>query len=169
MLSTIPPVTNANNRKPTFANAWHNFWYLWRSPKTYIFHSSLDVIFGFFALLAIPTISLWYVADGGGVLWSNYGFPFISITIAALYDTYGRYVSVESSDIPTRKVAYAKLIFRALCSVVSLVLSCLICGVSALATIWWVPCIPLILAGILLGSEGLQRLGSGFLLHFGGV
>lgn len=168
MLST-PPVISADNRKPTFASAWRNFWYLWRSPETFVFHSALDVIFGFFVLLAIPAISLWYVADGGGVLWSNYGFPFISITIAALYDTYGRYVSVESSDIPTRKVAYAKLILRAICSVVSLVISCLICGVSALAPIWWVPCIPLILASILLGSEGVQRLRTGFLLLFGGA
>lgn len=166
MKPSEPNALKSNGK--TSHNAWKNLWALWRESETYIFHSALDAILATIVLLIIPLISLCYVYVGGGTLFSNYGFPFISIIFAALYDSYGRYASIDTTNEIHRKIMHLKLGIRTACNIVSLVVACLICGVSSLKIIWWFPCIPLLLSGILLANEGVQRIKASFLLAFGG-
>lgn len=160
--------SNQNNH--ILFNAWKCFWEIWQDKSTFFFHSILDVFFGTIALFIFPIISLWYVYKGGGILFSNYGFPLISISVAALYDTYGRYKpSTDFENVRFVGVYYTKLILRATCNLLTLLIAALICGAQNLSDYWWLPCIPLVFSAILLCNEAWQRIKTSFMLSFGGV
>lgn len=153
-----------------FLDSWKCFWKTWHSENTFIFRSVLDVFFGTIVLLVFPIISLWYVYRGGGVLFSNYGFPLISISAAALYDTYGRYKPrTDFENSRSGDVYHTKLVLRSTCNALTLLIAALICGVQSLAGYWWIPCIPLVVSAILLCNEAWERIKASFILTFGGV
>lgn len=142
-------------------------WKLWRSSDTFIFRSATDAVWGMIVLILIPLVSLYFVYKGGGVIFSNYGFPFLSVVCAALYDTYGRIVSIKAPDGVCHNVAKAKLTIRASLDIISLLIAFLACGVSTSKFLWISPGVLLMIPGILLVNEVVQRIRKSFLLAFG--
>ena len=73
-----------NNLKKVIKNYW-------LSTETNIFKNYIDASAGFFVLIVIPAISILFVFHTGDYTFWSYTFPFISISLAGAYDTYGRY------------------------------------------------------------------------------
>lgn len=154
------------SRNKLFSRLWN----LWKDPDTFIFNSWVDAVFGFFAMIVLPAVSLFYVISGGGVLFSAYGFPIISLSLTALYDSYGRYCSIpQDCDVAIRNVIRAKIITRIVCHILVIALSLLVCESASLAGISWVPYVFLVVSGMIIVLEGFNRIKTSCLLFFGGV
>ncbi|MFQ9702569.1 MAG: hypothetical protein ACLR0U_10470 [Enterocloster clostridioformis] len=63
----------------------------WLAEETNIFRNYRDALAGFVALVIIPAVSIFFVLFTDGYTFWSYTFPFISISLAGAYDTYGRY------------------------------------------------------------------------------
>lgn len=76
----------------------------WLAEETNIFKNYRDALAGFVVLVVIPAFSILFVGYEDDYTFWSYAFPFISISLAGAYDTYGRY----DGDSPKN----AKLVVR---------------------------------------------------------
>lgn len=116
----------------------------WTALENNIFKNYFDALFGFIPLVLLPAASLLpALRISEADLW-NYTFPIASISIAGIYDAYGRWEEHKSRNL--------KLGIRIALNCMALLLSAILVQLNCST---FVRCIP----GFLLTACGLALLG----------
>ena len=91
----------------------------WNAEETNLFKNYKDALAGLIALVFVPAFSVLLVIFTSNYTFWNYTFPLLSISLAGLYDTYGRYEfqSPRNQKLAARTIIHAIAIF---CSALSL-------------------------------------------------
>lgn len=101
----------------------------WLDINSNVFNDFVDAIFGLIVLIILPAVSLYSVHLFDVVDFWNYTFPILSIGMAGIYDSYGRYEKFS----PKNK----KLIFRIVLDSFSVVFSAYFVLVQEIDKIWY--------------------------------
>lgn len=96
----------------------------WFDLETNIFKNYIDAILGSLVLIVLPAISLVSAVIVDTTTWANYLFPIVSICLAGIYDTYGRYEPGSPKNI--------KLGVRVVFDLIAMFLAALLVGESEL-------------------------------------
>lgn len=70
----------------------------WFSNETNIFKNHIDALYGLGVLVLIPLLSIILTIRIDSSSFWNYSFPLISISLAEIYDVYGRYEYKSSKN-----------------------------------------------------------------------
>lgn len=127
----------------------------WIDEKTNIFKNYKDALFGLLVLVIIPAISICLGIYSQPITFWSYTFPILSISIASLYDTYGRYEGDSPKNI--------KLAIRAIINFFALLFSCVCLGVNSIVLPYIAPVL-LLFSGLLLVFEIWKRVKYAILL-----
>ena len=127
---------------------------LWKSVRTYwvsvennIFKNYLDALLSILPLVILPIISLFSVFYAEDTTFWNYTFPIVTLSVAGIYDTYGRYEQGHPKNV--------KLGIRAFFDILALCLSGILLNVDNPAKLT-APAL-LFLSGIFLMIEVIFR------------
>ena len=120
----------------------------WLSEKTNIFKNYKDALAGFVVLVVTPAVSLLFVLFTESYTFWSYTFPFISISLAGAYDTYGRY------DGPSPK--NAKLVVRVIFDFLAIFFAALSVGLNNTVLPYVAPAL-LFICGLFLTFEIYNR------------
>lgn len=104
-----------------FIDAAKKYWF---DLETNIFKNYIDAILGSLVLIVLPAISLISAVIVDTTTWANYLFPIVSICLAGIYDTYGRYEPGSPKNI--------KLGVRVVFDLIAMFLAALLVGESEL-------------------------------------
>lgn len=104
-----------------FIDAAKKYWF---DLETNIFKNYIDAILGSLVLIVLPAISLVSAVIVDTTTWANYLFPIVSICLAGIYDTYGRYEPGSPKNI--------KLGVRVVFDLIAMFLAALLVGESEL-------------------------------------
>ena len=115
--------------------------------KTNIFRNYIDALFGVIPLVILPAASLFPTLFITEVDFWNYTFPIFCISMAGIYDAYGRMEQKQPKNI--------KLGIRIALNSIALLLSCILlnCGKN----VRLIPSVLLIICGATLIREIVQR------------
>lgn len=91
----------------------------WLAEETNIFKNYKDALAGLLVLIVIPALSVFFVIYTDEYTFWSYTFPFVSVSLAGVYDTYGRYdgVSPKNAKLVVRVVFDFLAIFFAAISI----------------------------------------------------
>lgn len=128
-----------------FIDAAKKYWF---DLETNIFKNYIDAILGSLVLIVLPAISLVSAVIVDTTTWANYLFPIVSICLAGIYDTYGRYEPGSPKNI--------KLGVRVVFDLIAMFLAALLVGESELILRLIVPGL-LLLLGLSLVIEVIWR------------
>lgn len=120
----------------------------WLAEETNIFRNYRDALAGFIALVIIPAVSILFVLFTNNYTFWSYTFPFISISLAGAYDTYGRYNGHSPQN--------AKLVIRLIFDFLAVFFATLSIGNNNLILPYVAP-ILLFICGLLLTFEIYNR------------
>lgn len=121
----------------------------WLAEETNIFKSYTDALCGLIILIVIPGLSVCFAIQTEHCTFWNYTFPFLSISLSGLYDTYGRYHG-ESARTP-------KLLIRMIFHFLSIFFSALCAGTDS-QLLPLIPPLLLCVCGLLLLFEIYHRI-----------
>lgn len=92
----------------------------WNEEDTNIFKNYVDALAGLVVLVIVPALSIVFAFCVEKHTFWNYTFPLLSISLAGLYDTYGRYEVKSPKNL--------KLALRVFFHVVAIFLAALFVG-----------------------------------------
>lgn len=79
---------------------WETILNYFRDPKTSIFNDWRDALIGFFLLTVMPLGSLLsLIVILPSPTFFNYVFPIMSLSLAGMYDSYGRYKYKQAKNV----------------------------------------------------------------------
>ena len=58
----------------------------------------MDAILGILSLIVVPAVSLWFVNYAGEHTFLAFAFPLLSICIAGIYDSFGRFGNANNNN-----------------------------------------------------------------------
>lgn len=120
----------------------------WTDLKTNIFKNYLDALFGIIPLVILPAGSLLPALLITEVNFWNYTFPISCISIAGIYDAYGRMEKQQPKNV--------KLGIRMALNGIALLLSAIL--LYSGECVRWIPGVFLTISGIMLLIEIWQRI-----------
>lgn len=120
----------------------------WTDLKTNIFKNYLDALFGIAPLVILPAGSLLPTLLLTKVDFWNYTFPIFCISIAGIYDAYGRMEKHQPKNI--------KLGIRMALNGIALLLSAILLNYGE--GVRWIPSVVLTICGVMLLREIWQRI-----------
>lgn len=121
----------------------------WSAEETNIFKNYTDALAGFVVLVILPAIALISAVIEREYTFWNYTFPLLSISLAGLYDAYGRYEGPSPKN--------QKLVIRALFDFFAIFFSALCLGMENMILPYIAPGV-LLLCGVLLCIEIFNRI-----------
>lgn len=124
----------------------------WKDLKSNIFRNCPDAVFGILPLLLLPAASLFPAVMAAQVGFWNYTFPIFCISIAGIYDAYGRIEDHNPKNI--------KLGIRIALNSAALFLSAVFMNYGP--CVRWIPGALLTLSGALLLGEICLRVSTAF-------
>lgn len=127
----------------------------WLAEETNIFKNYIDALGGFVILIIIPAMSIFFTMFVKEYTFWGYTFPILSISLAGMYDTYGRYEK-ESPKNP-------KLVFRIVIDSIAIFFAALCYGVNGVILPYVAP-ILLSFCGLFLGFEIYNRVKRAILI-----
>lgn len=127
----------------------------WLSEETNIFRNYKDALAGFLVLVVIPAVSVLLVLCTNGYTFWNYTFPFVSISLAGAYDTYGRYDGISPRN--------AKLVVRVIFDFLAIFFAALSVGINDMVLPYVAPAL-LFVCGLLLTFEIYNRVKRAILI-----
>lgn len=128
----------------------------WFSEESNIFRNYGDALAGFVVLVIIPAMSIGLVISTASISFWNYTFPLVSISLAGVYDTYGRYSGKSPKNV--------KLVFRAVFNSVAIIFAVIATDMDNRKLSFIAPCL-LFLCGLLLIREIRNRLKTAFQIN----
>lgn len=121
----------------------------WKALENNIFKNYFDAIFGLIPLVLLPAASLLpALLAGEADLW-NYTFPICCISIAGIYDAYGRWEEHQSRNV--------KLGIRIALNCLALLLSAILVPFNCGTLVRCIPGALLAFCGVMLIGEIYQR------------
>ncbi len=120
----------------------------WLSEETNIFKNYKDALAGFIVLVVTPGFSLLFVLCTDSYTFWSYTFPFISISLAGAYDTYGRYDGTSPKN--------AKLVVRLIFDFLAIFFAALSVGINNMVLPYVAPTL-LFICGLFLTLEIYNR------------
>lgn len=120
----------------------------WLSEETNIFRNYRDALAGLIVLVMIPAVSVLSVLCTDDYTFWSYTFPFISISLAGAYDSYGRYNG--------RSPQNAKLVVRVIFDFLAIFFAALSVGINNIVLPYVAP-ILLLVCGLSLTVEIYNR------------
>lgn len=123
---------------------------IWTDLETNVFKNYLDALFGIAPLVILPAWSLFPTLLLTEVNFWNYTFPIFCISIAGIYDAYGRMEKHQSKNI--------KLGIRMTLNGIALIFSAILLNCNNRAR--WIPGIVLTICGVMLLREIWQRIAT---------
>lgn len=132
----------------------------WLAEETNIFKNYKDALCGFVVLILIPALSVGSAIFATKYTFWNYTFPLLSISLAGLYDTYGRY----EGDSPKNP----KLAIRIIFNCISIFFAALSVGIKNNIPPYFSP-ILLLICGIFLIFEIYNRVRKAVLISRWGI
>ena len=140
---------NSENQKRIQQYIWHKF----LSEESFIFKNGYDTLLGSIVLIVLPGISLFstlfYVGESTEVSFLNYSFPLLSISLAGVYDAYGR--------LKQDSVSNMKLYIRIIIDIVAFSSTVFVDYFDKINMIWLSP-IVLLVCSLILISEIIVRI-----------
>lgn len=127
----------------------------WNAENTNIFNNYRDALAGSVVLVVVPALSVFFAVFVERYTFWNYTFPLLSISLAGLYDTYGRYDQGSPKN--------QKLMVRAIVHFVSIFFAALCIGIESKVLPYISPCL-LCVCGLFLISEIYRRVKSAILI-----
>ena len=127
----------------------------WIAEETNIFRNYRDALLGLGVLVIIPAFSVWFVICTEDYTFWSYTFPFISISMAGVYDTYGRYDGTSPKN--------AKLVIRVIFDFLAIFFAALSVGSNNMILPYIAP-ILLLVCGLLLTFEIYNRVKRAILI-----
>lgn len=122
----------------------------WKDLKTNIFRNYLDALFGIVPLVLLPVGSLLPVLLEVQADFWNYTFPVLCISIAGMYDAYGRMEKEAPKNV--------KLGIRIALDGIALLLSAILLNSDRYMR--WIPGFILSICGVMLLREIFQRVAT---------
>ncbi len=116
--------------------------------RTNIFKNYLDALFGIIPLVFLPAGSLFPTLFVTEVNFWNYTFPIFCISIAGIYDAYGRMEKQHPKNV--------KLGVRMALNGISLLLAAIL--LNSRGCVRWIPGVILTFCGVMLLREIWQRI-----------
>ncbi len=127
----------------------------WISEETNIFKNYIDAVCGFIVLVLVPAASIWLTLSVEEYTFWSYFFPLSSISLAGLYDTYGRY----EGESPRNQ----KLFVRAGINAVAILLAA-VCPWTESEMFYFISPVLLAFSGVMLLFEMYNRVKIGILI-----
>lgn len=129
----------------------------WISEETNIFRNYKDAIAGFVVLVVIPAGSICLTISAGseGRIFWNYTFPLVSIAMAGLYDSFGRYDG--------NPVTRPKLVIRGILDLLAIFFSAVGIGEEN-GIVPYISPILLLICGLILTFEMYNRIKKAILI-----
>lgn len=127
----------------------------WLAEETNIFKNYKDALAGLVVLVAIPAASIYFAMCVEEYTFWSYTFPFLSISLAGIYDAYGRYEGESPKNL--------KLVVRILFDLTAIFFSALCVGTNK-GILPYVSPILLFVIGLMLSCEIYNRVKIAILL-----
>lgn len=127
----------------------------WLAEDTNIFKNYRDALGGLVVLILIPLLSIWLVISINEYTFWSYTFPFLSISLAGAYDTYGRYEGVSPKNF--------KLVIRVILDFTALFFAVFSIGTDSLVLPYIAPAL-LVICGLFLTFEIYNRVKRAILI-----
>lgn len=123
---------------------------IWCDEEGFIFDSALDALGGFLVLVIWPLLSLIISFPVAQIDFLSYTFPIITIIIADMYDSFGRFKDAHKNK-------EFKLKVRVILDTIALLFTLLVPQAQEIRFLWVIPFVLLILNGVLLVRETYKR------------
>lgn len=127
----------------------------WLAEETNIFKNYRDALAGLVVLILIPFLSIWLVIYTDDYTFWSYTFPFLSISLAGAYDTYGRYEGNSPKNY--------KLVIRVILDFTAFFFAVFSIGTDSLVLPYIAPAL-LVLCGLFLTFEIYNRVKRAILI-----
>ncbi len=132
----------------------------WNAEDTNIFKNYTDALAGLVVLVIVPALSIIFAICVEKYTFWNYTFPLLSISLAGIYDTYGRYEGESPKNL--------KLAVRIIVHCFAIFFAALCIGVESIILPFVSP-ILLCVCGLLLIYEIYNRIKTAILISRWGI
>ena len=160
-----------------------NFARLWWASETNVFNNFLDALLGLVVQIVFPVISLRMVYSTNSTLFSTFGFPILTISAAAMYDSFNRIIAAhytkerDLEDVNSSTefkviesgytVIYTKLVVRIVLHFITILAAFLLSNDPTSLHLRWIPYALLIFSGIHMFREMCSTLCTYMVRKFG--
>lgn len=127
----------------------------WNAEDTNIFKNYTDALAGLIVLVIVPALSIIFAVCVEKYTFWNYTFPLLSISLAGIYDNYGRYEGESPKNL--------KLAVRTLLDFLAIFFAALCIGMENIILPYISP-ILLCICGLLLVYEIYNRVKTAILI-----